>query len=136
LSGDAIMAKRKFKDPYDVREAYKSEKGRSPYWEWCQRHCPADEDGRLIEPRGGNPAQFPEPAEQDQSDELKAVIEVLNEGGLDKLTVRQRRAFRLVAIQGLTYREAASRMGISAETVYEHVKAAGAKLKKLCEDKI
>lgn len=130
------MTKRKFKDPYDVREARPNEKGRSAYWEWCQRHCPTDDEGRIIEPRGANPSQFPESEEQDQSDELKAVIEVLNEGGLDKLTLRQRRAFRLVAIQGLTYREAASRMGISAETVYEHVKAAGARLRKLCEDKV
>lgn len=130
------MAKKKYKDPYDVRPARGSERGRSPYWEWSFKHCPADEDGRIIEPRGGNPSQFPEAVEAERSDELKAIVDVLNEGGLDKLTVRQRRAFRFVAIQGLTYREAGKRMSISAETVYEHVKAAGRKLKKLCEDKI
>lgn len=130
------MAKRKFKDPYDVREAKPHERGRSPYWDWCQRHCPTDDEGNIVEPRGGNLSQFPEPEIRDKSEELQAIVAVLNEGGLDGLTVRQRRAFRLVAIQGLTYREAGQRMGISAETVHEHVKAAGVKLRKLCEDKI
>lgn len=130
------MPKKKFKDPYDVRESYNNEKGRSPYWEWCFRHCPADEDGRIIEPRGGNPNQFPEAEQADQSDELKAAVAVLSEGALDTLTVRQRRAFRLVVIEGLSYREAGKRMSIGPKTVREHVMAAGRHLRKLCEDKV
>lgn len=128
--------KKKFKDPYDVRPTFKSEKGRSPYWEWCYRNSPTDDVGRIVEPQGGNPEQFPEATEPEQSDELKAAIEVLNEGGLDRLTVRQRRAFRLVVIQGLSLRDAAKRMNINPMTVWEHVEAAGKRLKKLCEDKI
>lgn len=130
------MAKKKYKDPYDVRPIRKSEKGRNPYWEWCQKHCPTDTEGRLIEPRGGNPSQFPEPTEPDQSDELKAALDVLNNGGLEQLTTRQRRAFRLVVIQGLSLREAGRIMAIHPSTVEEHVQAAGKVLKRLCEDKV
>lgn len=130
------MAKKKFKDPYDVRPSKPHERGRSPYWEWTHRHCPTDGEGRTVEPRGANPSQFPEAVEQDQSDELKAALAVLNEGGLEKLTVRQRRAFRLVVIQGLSLRKAARQMNISAVTVWEHVREAGKRLKKLCEDKV
>lgn len=137
------MAKEKFndpcgkrKDPHDVKEAYPKGRASRSYWDWCERHCPTDDTGRIIEPRGGNPAQFPEATEEDRSDELKAIVEVLNDGGLEKLSVRQRRAFRLVAIQGLTYAAAGKQMNISAMTVYEHVRAAGVRLKKLCEDKI
>lgn len=130
------MAKKKFKDPYDVREARPHEKGRSPYWEWCNRHCPTDDEGRIIEPRGGNPSQFPEPAEQDQSDELAAIREVFDEGGLDKLTVRQKRAFSHVIIHGLSYAEAGKLMNIHPTVVYDHVQAAARKLRKMCKDKI
>lgn len=124
------MAKKLLKDPKDVR------RGRG-YWDWCDRHQPTDELGRIIEPYGANTDQFnAEKHEPEQCDELKAIIQVLNEGGLDTLTIRQKRAFKLVMLQGMSYRQAATRMGIGWTSVEDHVKAAAKKLRKLCEDKI
>lgn len=130
------MAKKKFKDPKDVRKVYRYESG-SPYWNWAFKKGRVDEFGNVVEPRAANPetvaAEVP-PVEH--GEEMVAIVEVLSEGGLDRLSTRQRRAFRLVLIQGLTYKAAGKRMNISAMTCYEHVQAAGKKLKKLCEDKI
>lgn len=130
------MPKKKYKDPRDVRQAYSSERGRSPYWEWCRRHSPTDDTGRLREPSGGDPSQFAEAIEETRSDEMQAIVDVLNEGGLESLTVRQRRAAKLVLIEGMTYRQASRRMGISAMAVHGHVRSAGKKLRKLCEEKL
>lgn len=132
------MAKKKFKDPYDVRPATRNERnGSSAYWRWCDKHRPVTEFGIIVEPRGANPDQFNPEAESSEDGEMLAAVKaVLNEGGLYKLSPRQRRAFKLVLIEGLTYAAAAKRMGIAAMTVHEHVRQAGKKLKKLCEDKI
>lgn len=124
------------KDPSDVRRVYPYEKKNSPYWSWALKHARTDEYGNVIEPYAANPSQFAEPPEHIQSDELQAIREVLDEGGLDRLTTRQRRAFKLVLIEGLSYRKAGRRMAISAQTVREHVLAAGKRFKKMCEDKI
>lgn len=131
------MAKRKFKDPYDVREAYPYEKkDNSPYWAWAWKNAPTNEQGEVYEPWAANLDQFPGKPEPERSEEMEAVIELLNSGGLDRLPVRQRRAFKLVALEGLTYKEAGKRMNISAMTVHEHVRDAGRKLRKMCEDKL
>lgn len=130
------MAKRKFKDPYDVRPATSNERrGGGAYWRWCEKHCPVGEFDKVIEPRGANPDQFNRERESLEDGEMLAAVKhVLNTGGLQKLSTRQRRVFKLVLIEGMTYAEAGKRMSISPMTVHEHVRAAGKKLKKLCED--
>lgn len=109
---------------------------RKNYWDWCSTKCPSDEDGRIIEPRRANPNQFPESDPDEKSDELKAVLEFVGAGGLDKLPVRQRRAFKLVLVEGLTYRQAGARMGISATAVQKRLKTAGRMVRKLLEDRV
>lgn len=109
---------------------------RKKYWDWCERHCPSDEDGRVIEPRRANPTQFPEQEPPDESDALKAIKEFIGDGGLDKLPVRQRRAFKLVFIEGLTLREAGVRMGISAPAVQKRIRTGGRTIRKLLEDRV
>lgn len=110
---------------------------RKGYWEYCAAKCPSDEDGRILEPRRANPTQFPESEPDERSDELKAAIEFIGDGGLDKLPVRQRRAFKLVVIAGLSLRQAGARMGgISATAVRKRVRSAGRAIKKLLEDRV
>lgn len=124
------------RDPWDVRKVYRYEKKNGPYWSWVDRHSRPDEFGNAVEPAGAAPDRFIGPDTGAPSDELRAVIEVLDEGGLDRLTVRQRRAFKLVLIAGMTYAEAARRMGIRPQTVREHVLAAGKKVREMCKDKV
>lgn len=129
------MPENKNKDPKDVRRVYRWEqKDHSPYWAWGHRMGRTDEFGAFIEPLPANVDQLSEKSESEDTEEMAAIKHVINSGGLDKLSVRQRRAFKLVLLQGLTYAQAARRMGISAMTVHEHVKAAGKKIRKLCED--
>ena len=131
------MARKKFKDPYDVRGVYPYEKGdHSPYWAWARKQARVDEFGNIIEPLAANVDQVADREPPEPSEEMEAISHVLNNGGLDKLTVRQKRAFRLVMLQGLTFREAGRIMSIRPQTVQEHVAAAACRLKKMCEDLI
>ena len=111
-------------------------KSTSPYWDWTLRNRPYDDTGTPIEIVNANPDRLPAKVEPEKSEELKAAIEVLNEGGLQVLTNRQRMVFTMVVMQGLSLRAAARIMGISHQVAGEHLVAAGKKLRGLCRPKL
>lgn len=106
------------------------------FWGWCADNCPSDEDGRIIEPRAANPNQFPEQEKIEPSEEEKIMADFINSGEWEKLPVRQKRAFRLIVLEKLTYRQAASRMAISQTAVHKRMKSAARTIKKMLEDRI
>lgn len=121
---------------YDTRDVYPYERrGTSAYWEWCHRHCGETEGGLAVESTRANPDYLAETYRAPENEYFIAAKEALNDGALDRLTVRQRRAFKLVVIEGLTYSKAARRMGVSWQTVQKHVRGAGRIIRKICEDK-
>lgn len=71
-----------------------------------------------------------------KSEELIAILEVLDEGGEQVLTKKQRRAFQLVVREGYTERDAALKMRCSQATLQEHIKLAVKKLRSLCQAKL
>lgn len=71
-----------------------------------------------------------------ESEELKAALEVLDEGGESVLTPIQRQAFQMVVREGLPFDYVASELGVSIRTVRTHVSRAGKKLYKLCRTKL
>lgn len=66
-----------------------------------------------------------------QSEELIAILSVLDEGGEKVLTKKQRRAFQLVVREGMSTRDAAKRMHCKYQTVQGFVQSAAVKLRKL-----
>jgi DNA-directed RNA polymerase specialized sigma24 family protein len=108
--------------------------GGSPYWNYIKKnHC--------GEPVEANPDSIPV-SEPVPSDELQAVLDVLDEGGEQVLSPREKDAFQLVAREGRTYGEAATIMSttygkrISRAALQMYVKRASVKIRKLCASKL
>lgn len=127
----------KRKEPRDLRPAYPYEKkDHSPYWAHIRKKGRVDEFGNCVEPFAASTEQIAEPVPPEDSDELAAVKHVLNKGALEKLPPRQRRAFKLVFIEGLDYSKTGRRMSISPTRARQLAHEAAKKIKKMCEDLI
>lgn len=100
------------------------------------RNRPYDDAGNPVEIVNANPDRLPAPADFDKSPELQAAVEVLNEGGLQVLTERQRQVFQGVVLQGLSLRRVARALGISHQVAGDHLRTAGKKLRLLCQPKL
>lgn len=107
----------------EVKKTYKT------YWD----HVRSKEG---IESPLGNPDLLPEGTEPEKSEELLAIIAVLDQGGEAVLTKRQRRAFQLVAREGKTLRQAAKKMKCSHVNVKLFLVAGAVKLRKLTLTKL
>lgn len=96
-------------------------------------------DGGIESPRA-NPDLLPEGAGLwdvgEMSSELEAIIEVLNEGGLDHLTQRERDAFVRNVVRGEPLAAVASALGIGLSSAQGYVSRAAEKLAALCRKKL
>lgn len=91
----------------------------SPYWNWMADRGIGDPDSV-----GTEDVKHVEPL-------LQSILDVLDEGGEQVLTKRQRTAFQLVVREGLSYRAAAREMRVRVSTVHEFVQAGAKKLRIL-----
>lgn len=71
-----------------------------------------------------------------QSEELRAILEVIDDGGEKVLTKKQQKAFQLVVREGKSLRTAAKKMHCSHEMVNQFLKAGVVKLRKLTLTKL
>lgn len=81
------------------------------------------------------PELIAEPVKQ-ASPELDLILQVLEEGGENKLPDMQRRIFQLVVREGRSIQDAASQLGIAKGTAQTHLRRAAKKLKALCLTKL
>ena len=100
---------------------------RSPYRDYVESE---GEESFLA-----NPDLLPEPVII-QSDELEAILEVLNEGGLQVLSPREQEAFQLGVVEELPEREGADKMNVSRGAFRRYVERGAKKLKNLCRPKL
>jgi DNA-directed RNA polymerase specialized sigma24 family protein len=91
----------------------------SPYWNWVTDHEAGDSD------------YIATPDVKAVDPLLQSILDVLDEGGEQVLTPRQRKAFQLVVREGLSYRQAAKAMRVGVNAVYELVQAGARKLRIL-----
>lgn len=111
----------------------------SPYWTWIKTHPFKNPQGAMAsEPVLANPDMLPEWPLKEQSEALDAILEVIDEGGEQVLSPREKKAFQLIVREGLSEREAAKRFRprISRRAVVTYVRRASVKLRKLCQPKI
>lgn len=100
-------------------------KGARQYWDFVANSKDGGENVLA------NPDSLPEKQEEAKSEQLLAIIAVIDEGGEKILTKRQRRAFQLVVREGKSLREAAKKMKCSYENVRQFLVAGAVKLRKL-----
>jgi len=79
----------------------------------------------------GDPDTLPYIASETNDSLLQAILDVLDEGGEQVLTPKQRKAFQLIVREGLSYRETAKKMRVSVNAVVDLVKAGAKKLRIL-----
>jgi|WetSurMetagenome_2_1015567.scaffolds.fasta_scaffold659866_2 hypothetical protein len=101
------------------------EKTSKDYWQYVGN----GEDQR--EHPLANPDSIAAPEEEERSEELLAILAVLDEGGENVLTKRERRAFQLIVREALPERVAAKKMHCAQSTIQEFVCKAAVKLRKL-----
>jgi len=115
-----------------VNQKVRVKKGGKTYWEYAnsqgsqQLHRDSGEENPFA-----NPDVLAEPNESVKSEELLAIISVLDEGGEKILTKRQRKAFQLVVREGKSLREAGKKMHCSYEMVRQFIKSGAVNLRKL-----
>jgi DNA-directed RNA polymerase specialized sigma24 family protein len=100
-------------------------KSRLDYWNYVNRR--EDKQESIL----ANPDLLPMIDEEERSEELLAILSVLDDGGEQILTPRERRAFQLVVREGLSERIAAKKMNCKQATIQEFVCKAAVKLRKL-----
>lgn len=100
------------------------------YWDYVRR------SKNMQESKLANPDLVEEHTGPEKSEELLAIIAVLDEGGEKILTKRQRRAFQLVVREGKSLREAAKKMHCSYEMVRQFIKSGAVNLRKLTLTKL
>ncbi len=71
-----------------------------------------------------------------EGEELKAIVAVLNEGGLDILTPKQREIFQLVVVEGKSLGEAAQILQLSKPAIQQRLNLAAKKLRIICYTKL
>lgn len=118
----------------DVK-AYRGSSERSPYQDFLSRKNINLEGFHPQAAALGDPDLLPENIEP-VSDELEAILAVLNEGGLQVLSKQEREAFQLVVVEGLSEREAAKKMSCSRGTLQVYITRGSKKLRKLCRPKL
>lgn len=108
----------------------------SPYWDYVRASGRNSLPDEIHEPLAANLDQLPEKISKFLPLELEAILEILDEGGEQILSPREKSAFQLVVREGISYREAARKMGCSFHSVEQYVKRAALKLRKLCQTKL
>jgi DNA-directed RNA polymerase specialized sigma24 family protein len=106
----------------------------SPYWDWVgeKGYVEGIHDVHLIEAVAkGDPDILPFVESRPSSDLLDAILEVLDDGGEQVLTPRQREAFQLIVREGVSYRETARKMHVSIHAIQDLVQAGAKKLRVL-----
>jgi DNA-directed RNA polymerase specialized sigma24 family protein len=117
----------------------------SPYREWVDKYGFAIDPGRDRDEHmerklpirlreaiaKGDPDTLAVPEPENVDSLLQAILDVLDEGGEQVLTTKQRWAFQLIVREGLSYRETARKMRISVTAVVNLVKAGAKKLRIL-----
>lgn len=119
-------------------------RGRSPYQDWIQTYGFVLEGelrekflqngiGRHLidEIAKGDPDSIATVESQYIDSLLQAILDVLDEGGEQVLTPKQRRAFQLIVREGVSYRQTARMMRINVNAVQDLVKAGAKKLRIL-----
>lgn len=108
----------------------------SPYWDWVANHFPCDDTGQALEPKEANPGMLAGAETPEKPLELQAAISVVSGPGFTTLTERQRQCFEFVIKRGFTVGRTARLLGISRQAASGHLKAAGKKLREMCERKL
>lgn len=108
----------------------------SPYWNWVYKFGRQTAEGDWEEFRAANMDTVAAPEAPSLSPELYAILEVIDEGGEQILSKREKTAFTMVVREGLSFRHAARKMGCSFHSVEQYVKRAAVKLRKLCQTKL
>lgn len=117
----------------------------SPYREWVdsrglnpkglaqERTYPLELTSRMFsEVAKGDPDILPVPEARPSDPQLEAILSVIDEGGEQVLTPKQRKAFQLIVREGRSYRETAKAMKVNINAVQDLVKAGAKKLRILC----
>lgn len=108
----------------------------SPYWKWVESSGKHFKDCETNECKAANPDILEFKEKSYTGMELEAILEILDEGGEQILSDKQKIAFQLVVREGLSYGEAASKMRLKKQTVHEYVKSASKKLYRLTLTKL
>jgi DNA-binding CsgD family transcriptional regulator len=99
------------------KDQYKGEK--SPYWDWMQNHASIEGDMGLIEPPNANPDVLSEDDSlyhRPLSERGELQLEVIQETA-KILTDTQKRVLYFCGQMGLSYEEAAKKLGVSPQAV-------------------
>lgn len=109
----------------------------SSYWNWVKKNNKCSEDGIYQESALSNPDSIEAPSKfHCACDELDAILEVLEEGGEQVLSGKEKQAFQYVVREGYSLRDAAKLMNVSWHSVYTYVKRGARKLRVLCQTKL
>lgn len=107
----------------------------SPYWDYVTNSRENFYDGTIKEPIEANPEIETEtPIIKDPL--LDAILEVLDEGGEQVLSKREKEVFQLLVREGLSQEKTAKKLGISRRACREHVKRIASKMRRLCSPKL